>query len=156
MSVSGVAFPEQSVMSPASALGAAAFLAQNLESLDVPPATRQRVLESAPLGTVLRKRDGTSVIQVDAQYLGAPFTYDELALRLKDCDESWVVVIFGLGTGQIVRNVRARCRASIMVYEPDPGLLRRALEYGPLDLGGIPIVSSTRDLSKAWYESGKQ
>lgn len=156
MSVSGVAFPEQSVMSPASALGAAAFLAQNLESLDVQPSTRQRVLESPPLGTVLCKRDGTSVIQVGAQYLGAPLSHDELSLRLRDCDESWVVVIFGLGTGQIVRNVRARCRASIMVYEPDPGLLRRALEYGPLDLGGIPIVSSARDLSKAWYEAGKQ
>jgi hypothetical protein len=136
--------------------GSSLFLELNLESLAVPALTRQRVLESEPRGDVQRRSDGTSVIKLGAQYLGAPLSHDELSLRLRGCDESWVVVIFGLGTGQLVRNVRARCKAAIMVYEPDAGLLRRALEYGPLDLGGIPIVCNTRDLSKAWYDGGMQ
>jgi hypothetical protein len=156
MSWSGVSYPEQSVMNAAALPAGSPFLELNLESLDVLPLTRQRVLESEPQGDVQRRSDGTAVIKLGAQYLGAPLSHDELSLRLRDCDERCVVVIFGLGTGQVVRNVRARCRASIMIYEPDPGVLRRALEYGPLDLGGIPIVCNTRDLSKAWYDAGKQ
>lgn len=126
------------------------FLEVNLESLRLLERTRERVRSSAPRGQMVRAHDGTALIKLGNDFLGAPYPHDELEWRLADCDPSWTVVVFGLGAGQLVRSVRARTRAPIVVYEPDPGLLRRVLEYGPLDLGDVSIVCSTEELTRAW------
>jgi hypothetical protein len=39
-----------------------------------------------------------------------------------------------------------------VIYEPDPGLLRSVLEFGPLDLGDIAIVHGSADLTEVWRD----
>jgi hypothetical protein len=55
-----------------------------------------------------------------------------------------------LGFGHTARALRALTDAPILIYEPDPGLARRALEAGPCDLGSFPIVCTQHDLTQIW------
>ncbi|MEZ4224524.1 MAG: 6-hydroxymethylpterin diphosphokinase MptE-like protein [Polyangiaceae bacterium] len=61
-----------------------------------------------------------------------------------------VTVIFGLGAGNTVREVRAQTSGRVVVYEPDAGIARAVLEHGPVDLGDVDLVTDLFDLSQAW------
>jgi hypothetical protein len=131
---------------------ASSFLEVNLESLRIPPETRATVLASEPRGHIALLEDGTAYVQVGADRLGMPLAPAEIFRQLSGMDEQHVVVIFGIGTGQVARAVRAMCRAPIVVYEPDPAVLRTLLSYGPLDLGNTVIACGIADLTRAWRE----
>jgi 6-hydroxymethylpterin diphosphokinase MptE-like protein len=128
------------------------FLEINLESLRIPEDSREEVQEVEPNGHVETLADGTSVVRTPTALLGTPLPPATVLAQLGTPSVHNVVVVFGLGTGQVPRAVRAMCNVPIVVYEPDPGVLRTVLEYGPLDLGPIPIASNLADLTKIWRD----
>lgn len=128
------------------------FLDINLESLRMPEDTRNEVRAVEPKGHVETLADGTSVVRTKTAVLGTPLPPTTVLEQLASPGVHNVVVVFGLGTGQLPRAVRAMCNVPIVVYEPDPGVLRTVLEYGPLDLGSIPIASNMADLTKIWRD----
>jgi hypothetical protein len=128
------------------------FLAVNLESLRILPETAQAVCDAEPLGRVAVLDDGTIFVQTDSTRLGLPIPSSEVFSQLQGANEEHIVVVFGLGTGQLPKLARTMCPSPIVVYEPDPAILRTVLSYGPLDLGNIPIVSSIADLTRLWRD----
>lgn len=129
---------------------AARFLPANAIALDMPPLTRDGVESSAAVGAVVRLSDGTPVLQVEGRLLGAPMPQDELDRTVRSGDDTTLFVVFGLGMGHVPRALRRKTRAPIIVYEPSLGLLRTALQSGPLDLSDIPIASGLSDLANVW------
>ncbi|HEY3595719.1 MAG TPA: 6-hydroxymethylpterin diphosphokinase MptE-like protein [Polyangiaceae bacterium] len=114
--------------------------------------TRELVLASPAKGRIVRERGGASAIDVGGSMLGA---HGDLGSRERTLGEiaeqgNTVVVVFGLGLGHTVRELAARTKSKIIIFEPDPGVLRRVLEWGPSDLAGIPIVSDLVDFSVLW------
>ncbi|HLK39056.1 MAG TPA: 6-hydroxymethylpterin diphosphokinase MptE-like protein [Polyangiaceae bacterium] len=127
-------------------------LRANVDSLGVFGRTREAVLEARPRGEIVRQRDGNPALVVDGRVLGAPpdeRTRSGWLANLGDTREG-IVVVFGLGVGHAARQLRERTAAKLVVYEPDPGIVRRVLSAGPCDLGGIPIVTDLRDLQALW------
>lgn len=122
----------------------------NLESLGLPEDTRARVLDAAPRGRVEILEDGTSFVVTPEGRLGEPLPLSGVLEQLGDGSELDVVVILGLGTGQLVRAVRALCPLPIVVYEPEAGVLRAVLEHGPLDVAPAVVATSLWELTRAW------
>jgi hypothetical protein len=60
------------------------------------------------------------------------------------------IVIFGLGTGHTVRQLRAFSSARLAVFEPDIGIVRALFESGPSDLRDVPIICSIHELKQLW------
>lgn len=128
------------------------FLEINLESLRIPEDTRSKVHEAAPRGTVEMLADGTPFLRTPEARLGMPLPASEVLAQLGPLDTHHAVVVFGLGMGQLARAVRAMYDVPVIIYEPDPGVLRSVLEFGPLDIGSVPIVSGISDLTKQWLD----
>lgn len=128
------------------------FLDINLQSLRIPVETRASTLAAEPRGQVQVLADGTPFIRTADARLGLPLSTSEIFNQLGQVDLHDVVLVFGLGMGQLARAVRAMYDVPIVVYEPDPAVLRTVLEYGPLDIGNIPIVSSVVDLTTSWRD----
>ena len=103
------------------------FLDINLESLRIPEDTRKAVRAAEPSGQIEVLADGTPWVRTPNARLGAPLPTADVLNQLSDMDVHNVVVVFGLGTGQVVRAVRAMCNVPILVYEPDPAVLRTVL-----------------------------
>jgi hypothetical protein len=127
-----------------------AFLRSNLQRLWLGERTRERVEGADPQGEILRSADGTPLLQHRGELLGAPS--DDLGLHrtIKSSPSDSAYVVFGLGMGHTARALRALTSAPILIYEPDPGLARRAFEQGPSDLGEFPIVCTWHDLNQIW------
>lgn len=127
-------------------------LEANLEALRVPERSRRAVLEASRRGEPVRLPDGSPAVRIGGRIVGAPS--DEASLRscLASLDDpsTGVAVVFGYGAGHAPRSLRERTTARLVVYEPDPGLLRAVLEAGPTDLGGIPVVCDLLDLQTLW------
>ena len=131
-----------------------AFLQSNLKRLWLGDRTRERVEAAEPQGEVLHQADGTPVLCHRGTLLGSP--PDDLALNrsIRQSPKDGAYIVFGLGLGHTARALRAMTDAPILIYEPDPGLVRRALEVGPSDLGGFPIVCTSHDLTQLWPNFG--
>ncbi|HXK19261.1 MAG TPA: 6-hydroxymethylpterin diphosphokinase MptE-like protein [Polyangiaceae bacterium] len=131
-----------------------AFLESNLNRLWLGDRTRERVAAAEARGEVLHQADGTPVLSHRGALLGTP--PDDLWLHrtVRESPKGSAYVVFGLGFGHTARALRAMTDAPILIYEPDPGLCRRALEVGPSDLGGFPIVCTSHDLSQLWQTFG--
>lgn len=128
------------------------FLDINLESVRMQEDTRAMVRDAEPRGVVEVLADGTPFVRTPNARLGMPLSSNEVFAQLGQLDVNHVVVVFGLGMGQLARAVRAMYNVPVVVYEPDPAVLRTVLEYGPLEIGGIPIVSGIADLTKQWRD----
>jgi hypothetical protein len=126
------------------------FLEDNLHTHQLKSLTRQRIGKSQQRGRVVLLSDGTPVLEVDGKLIGHPLPDERVCALVPDDVAQSVVVIFGFGVGHVPRAVRAITTAPIVVYEPDVGLLRTALDYGPSDLGDVTIVSNGYDLMSAW------
>jgi hypothetical protein len=124
----------------------ACVFADNLEALALRPRTRELVEGASCRGRVARLRDGTPVLQLDGHLLGMPNE------DISRTDAGSAVVVFGLGVGHTVRALRGVAEARILVYEPDPGILRTTLESGPTDLGDVDIVCTLTDLAEHWAD----
>lgn len=143
--------PEAVASGRAAALSSA-FLRENLEQLGLPALTAEVVSSARSSAELTHLKDGTPVLRREGRLLGHPPDEAELR-RLCDGDAETMFVVFGLGLGHTARALRAHTSAPILVYEPDPGVLRSVLELGPLDLPPIDITCTTHDLSQAWPKS---
>jgi hypothetical protein len=127
-----------------------AFFRSNLERLRLGERTRAALESAAAVGEVLLLRDGTPVLRYRDVELGAPTDDLWLHRAVREGADDSAFVVFGLGLGHTARALRALTGAPILIYEPDPGLARRALEAGPTDLGDLPLVCSNHDLTQLW------
>jgi hypothetical protein len=125
---------------------------ENLDALDLRGRTREQVLAATPRGSIVRQDDGNYVLSVDGETLGAPGDAASRTRTLASiaAAKNGVVVLLGLGTGHALREIRAHTSQRILVYEPDAALLRTLLEWGPCDLGGVPICTDLVDLRMHW------
>src|SRR5689334_16153999 len=131
-----------------------AFLQSNLKRLWLGERTRERVEAAEALGEVLHQADGTPVLRHKGALLGTPSDDLWLNRTVRESPHDSAYVVFGLGLGHTARALRALTSAPIMIYEPEPGLARRALSAGPSDLGGFPIVCTEHDLTQIWPSFG--
>ena len=131
---------------------AASCLAANIDALAVGGRTRDSVLQAATRGKVIRLSDGHPALEIDGHLPGAPGddASRERTLSVVEQVGDGIVVVLGLGLGHTLRELRARTRAKLLVYEPDPAVLRTVLSWGPTDLGDIPVVSDLVDLRLHW------
>jgi hypothetical protein len=127
-------------------------LKANLESLRVPERSRSLVLDSKPRGEFVTLSDGNLALRVDGRILGAPADDLSRESSMEDvfATGDGLVVVFGLGVGNAAREIRQRVDNPILVYEPDPGILRKLLSVGPSDLGGITLVCDWSDFRASW------
>lgn len=128
------------------------FLEGNLQSLPIPPDTQAAIRAAEPRGKVELQGDGTPYLLVGDQHFGTELATDEVFAQLQELPADSVVLIFGMAAGQLPRIARAMCRVPIVVYEPDPALLRTLFEYGPLDLGSLIVVHGATDLMRVWRD----
>jgi hypothetical protein len=128
---------------------------ENLAALDIKARTREQVVDAKARGRIMRQDDGNHVLEVDGQTLGAPGDAESRARTLANIagGKQRIVVLLGLGTGHALRELRARTASRILVYEPDPGLLRTLLEWGPCDLGGVAICTDLVDFRMHWVSA---
>src|SRR5882724_2975709 len=131
-----------------------AFLQSNLKRLWLGDRTRERVEAAESQGEVLHQADGTPVLCHRGALLGTPSDDLWLSRTVRESPKGSAYVVFGLGLGHTARALRAMTEAPILIYEPDAGLCRRALEVGPSDLGGFPIVCTSYDLTQLWPNFG--
>ncbi len=128
------------------------FLEANLQSLPIPPDTQAAIRAAEPRGKVELQADGTPYLRVGNQRFGTELSTADVFAQLQDVTDDNVVLIFGMAAGQLPRIARAMCRVPIVVYDPDPALLRTLLEYGPLDLGSLIVVHGATDLMRVWSD----
>jgi hypothetical protein len=140
------------MQAPASFDFAASSLEANIDALSLSVRTRELVRAAVPRGKIVRLPGGAPVVDMGRVKLGCPADLESRRRTLAEiaAQDAAVVVVFGLGVGHTVRELRARTRAKIIVYEPDPSVLRGVLEWGPCDLAGIPIASDLVDFSLLW------
>jgi hypothetical protein len=131
---------------------APSVLEENIAALDIRGRTRDQVWAAEPRGRVVRQPDGNHALVVDGQVLGAPGDAVSRARTMANiaAAKNAIVVLLGLGVGHALREIRALTSAPILVYEPDPGLLRTVLEWGPSDLGGVGVCTDLVDLRILW------
>ncbi len=127
------------------------FATANAAVLLMPPRSKREVLEAKPRGRVVALPDGTPALFTDVGLLGAVanaeiFRHSFDAMK----GQKTLSVVFGMGVGYAVRELRARTQGNILVYEPDPSLLRTLLEHGPTDLGGVHVTTDLMELEAMW------
>lgn len=136
----------------------ASFFDDNLARARLSADDRGLVECAASVARVVELDDGTPVLMHGSQILGAAFDPESLLDVSQRAGSPVTFVVFGIGMGHTVRGLRAFSSAPLVVFEPDPGLLRCYFENGPSDLSDIPIVCSLHDLTQLWprLSNGKQ
>jgi hypothetical protein len=136
----------------------ARFFDDNVARSRLSDATISLVKEANGVARAIELSDGTPALLRGESVLGADFDEESLLQLAQRAGSQVTFVVFGLGMGHTVRGLRAHSPAKIVVFEPDPGLLRSYFESGPSDLGGVPIVCSVHDLTQLWprLSNGKQ
>jgi len=136
----------------------ASFFQDNLARARLSADDRGLVESSRSEAHVVELDDGTPVLQQGSHLLGADFDPESLLDVTKRAGSPVTFVVFGIGMGHTVRGLRAFSSAPLVVFEPDPGLLRSFFENGPSDLSDVPIVCSLHDLTQIWprLSNGKQ
>jgi len=136
----------------------ASFLDDNLAHARLSADDRSLVQAAATEARVIELDDGTPVLMRGSHVLGSDFDPESLLDVTQRAGSPVTFVVFGIGMGHTVRGLRAFSSAPLVVFEPDPGLLRSFFETGPSDLGDVPIVCSLHDLTQIWprLSNGKQ
>ncbi len=116
------------------------------------------VKDARSVASVVELDDGTPALRKGERILGATVDEESLLDIAQRSGTPMTFVVFGLGMGHMVRGLRAYTTAKIVVFEPDPGIVRSYFESGPSDLGEVPIVCTTHDLTQIWprLQNGKQ
>jgi hypothetical protein len=108
---------------------------------------------------IRRTPSSAQIVETDAGPLGLSdrgrlfaTAHDDMAMFevARQASDDATLVIFGLGVGHVVRQLRALTRARLAVFEPDPGIVRAHFESGPSDLRDVPIVCTTHDMNQLW------
>jgi hypothetical protein len=136
----------------------ASFFDDNLARARLSVDARALVLEATSAARVVELDDGTPVLAYGSHLLGSDFDPESLLDVTERAGSPVTFVVFGIGMGHTVRGLRAFSSAPLVVFEPDPGLLRSFFENGPSDLTDVPIVCSLHDLTQLWprLSNGKQ
>ena len=136
----------------------ASFFDDNLARARLSADDRGLVEAAATEARVVQLDDGTPVLLKDTHVLGADFDPESLLNVTERAGNPATFVVFGIGMGHTVRGLRAFSSAPLVVFEPNPGLLRSFFENGPSDLSDVPIVCSIHDLTQLWprLSNGKQ
>lgn len=136
----------------------ARFLDDNLSRSWLSDATRELVKNAACSASVVEGSSATPVLVRGDDVLGMDFEPESLLEVVQRTTSQVTFVVFGVGMGHTVRGLRAFTTAPMVVYEPDPGLLRTYFESGPSDLSEVPIVCTFHDLTQIWpsFSNGKQ
>ncbi len=127
-------------------------LEANIRVLMMSDRLRNAIREAAPLGEIVKLPDGNPAIKLEQGVIGVPPAYAETSRLLGSVTNGpdTVVLVFGLGVGHVVRAMRDRIRAPLIVFDPSPSLLRTYLEQGPCDLSGLYIVNNLLELESTW------
>jgi len=135
----------------------ARFFADNVARAQLTDATRALVSDATTSGKVLALDDGTPALSIGGRVLGSDLAPESVFDVAKRAGNRATFVVFGLGMGHTVRTLRAFTGAHTLVFEPDPGIVRSFFESGPSDLGEVPIVCTTHELSQLWprFSHGK-
>ena len=136
----------------------ASYFDDNLARARLSADDRGLVEAAASVASVVELDDGTPVLMHGSHVLGADFDPESLLDVTQRAGNPVTFVVFGIGMGHTVRGLRAFSSAPLVVFEPDPGLLRSFFENGPSDLSDVPIVCSLHDLTQIWprLSNGKQ
>ena len=138
-----------SLVVPAALHLESAFLESNLQHLALSLPLRERVLASEPSAELTNLAPGEPGLRHAGRLLGGAPSDMELAQTLNHPSDT-AYIVFGVGLGHTARALRKLTDAPIVIFEPDPGVLRSVLELGPSDLSGFDIVCSTHDLTQIW------
>lgn len=114
-------------------------------------ATRRAVAQAAIHGRTEETIDGWPYLSLAGRAnepLDAPLGYEALEQLADERDSA--IVVFGLGLGHAIRAIRGAGARIAFVFEPDPGIVRQYLEDGPMDLGGIHIITELAELADEW------
>jgi len=126
----------------------------NLRMMLLGARSREKVQASLPAGDPILLADGSLALSIGGRVLGAPAD-DDSQRRTRESigkGKAAVALVFGLGMGNAVRELVRSRSARVIVFEPDPRLLRRVLEFGPTDLQGIPVYCDLDDLREDWRQ----
>ncbi|MEO7037454.1 MAG: 6-hydroxymethylpterin diphosphokinase MptE-like protein [Polyangiaceae bacterium] len=131
---------------------------ENISRARLSDAMLALVVEAPCLSRVIELGDGTPALQHGAHVLGSILDDESLQEITRKAGSPQTFVVFGLGMGHTVRGLRAHTAARIVVFEPDPGIVRSYFESGPSDLAEVPIVCTIHDLTQIWpkVSNGKQ
>jgi hypothetical protein len=127
------------------------FLHRNLCDARLSKELKELVL-SAPHSARIVETEAGLIGLSDDQGLVFATAHDDLTIFeiARRATDDATLVVFGLGVGHAVRQLRALTRARLAVFEPDPGILRAHFESGPSDLRDVPIVCSIHELNQLW------
>ena len=136
----------------------AQFLDENLTRSALSDAARAEVRKSASVAEPFELSDGTPVLRVGKTTLGEDFDPESLLDVVTRAGRPVTFVVFGIGMGHTVRGLRMFTTAPLVVFEPDPGILRSYFESGPNDLSEVHVVCSLHELTQLWprLSNGKQ
>jgi hypothetical protein len=115
--------------------------------------TRALVEQASPVGRVVALADGTLALEHGRYLLGSDLDEESLLGSAQSSGAQATFVVFGLGLGHTVRGLRAFTAAPIVVFEPEPGILRSYFESGPSDLGEVTVVCTIHDLTQVWQKA---
>lgn len=135
---------------------ARSFFESNVQALGLDGRTLDLVRGAEPRGEFVTLPDGNLALRVDGEILGASaeaHTRDQTIADVRG-NNGGVVVIFGIGTGQTARQIREWTPDPVVIFEPDPGILRKYLEWGPTDLGNMTVFCELSDLREQWDRLG--
>jgi len=130
----------------------------NVSRARLSDATRSLVESATSDAEVVELDDGMPALLHGGKVLGAEFDSELLFGVVQRAGTQPTFVVFGLGMGHTVRGLRAFSSAPLVVFEPDPGIIRSYFESGPSDLHEVPIVCTLHDLTQIWprLSNGKQ
>ncbi|HEY0464302.1 MAG TPA: 6-hydroxymethylpterin diphosphokinase MptE-like protein [Polyangiaceae bacterium] len=134
------------------------FFDDNVSRARLSDATRSLVEEATSSAKVVELDGGTPALLHGGKVLGADFDSESLFGVVQRAGNQPTFVVFGLGMGHTIRGLRAFSSAPLVVFEPDPGIIRSYFESGPSDLNDVPIVCTVHDLTQIWprLSNGKQ
>ena len=130
----------------------------NLARSSISDTTRALVLNASGSAEVFDLDDGTPALRCRSVVLGTDLESSSLLEVVQRAGSPVTFVVFGMGMGHTVRGLRAFTKSPIVVFEPDPGILRSFFESGPSDLSEIHLVCTLHDLTQLWprLSNGKQ
>ena len=134
------------------------FLEDNLARARLSDTTRSLVQSATGDAKVVELDDGFPALLHGGNVLGAEFDSESLFAVVQRAGNQPTFVVFGLGMGHTIRGLRAFSSGKLVVFEPDPAIIRSYYENGPSDLHDVPIVCTLHDLTQIWprLSNGKQ
>jgi hypothetical protein len=127
-------------------------LSCNLRQLRLQRISKELISKAQPSGTVVWLPDGSLALSTGDAVLGArPSSgHGNTAVETIGRADDSAVVVFGFGLGHTVREVRRRAHGPVVVFDPDPSVVRTALEFSPSDVGEVHVCCELDEFRATW------